>query len=218
MIENVKSGLVKTITTLANRVLCGNMNLAEALNGGGKMKKNIKTIVLAALLVFPVAACENEAPPAAPEEQELAVENATQVVETAKPMQEYTSLAKAEKSTGIICPLPELLPEGYLQTKISSIVNEAIQITYAKNDKKILYRVAKAEKNNDEAAASDDKILPIAELDVLVKSENGLVTSAAWLHSGQNYIVYFDEPVDEDFLSRFIESIPLNESADGKAK
>ncbi len=126
------------------------------------------------------------------------------------PVVQYDSIMEAEAATHVVASAPTILPPGYSLASVSAIDNKVLQVIY-KNpaDSQVCYRVALGTGDISGLYGEyETKTLDIAGMPVTTKWDKGGIILAMWTHAEQTYSVYFEEPVDLDFITRFIQSLP----------
>lgn len=143
------------------------------------MKKFI-LLTFCVIMALSFVACNNE--------KTLVDEDSVQIQ---NPFVDCESIEEAENLVGFGISIPEEILEGYVQTSISVIENELVEVNFEDSENQICFRKAKGQEDisGDYNKYKEVELLEINEKNVNLKGNDGKVNVATWTDEDYSYAI-----------------------------
>lgn len=131
------------------------------------------------------------------------------LVQIPNPIIEYNTVDEAKASLGIDASIPTALPAGYELSKITTISNTALDLTYVNGESELSYRTAKSleDISGDYNTYEFTKTAEINGYEVSYSGNGQKVHNAKWNNGEFSFSIYADNGITFDELKSMIESI-----------
>lgn len=131
------------------------------------------------------------------------------MVQIPNPIIEYNTVDEAKASLGIDASIPTALPAGYELSKITTISNTALDLTYVNGESELSYRTAKSleDISGDYNTYEFTKTAEINGYEISYSGNGQKVHNAKWNNGEFSFSIYADNGITFDELKSMIESI-----------
>lgn len=138
-----------------------------------------------------------------------ASESADDAVQVPNPLVVYNSVDEARAAMNWQFAVPSSIPEGYGIKDVIVIGNSLAEVNYIHNDKEMVYRTQKGEKDisGDYTVYKTVETVTVDEVDVTVKGADADIGLATWCKDGISYSLQFGEAIDMETLTAVIQDI-----------
>lgn len=135
-------------------------------------------------------------------------------VQIPNPIKEYNTVDEAKKAVAFKVLVPEIMPEGYTLSWVSTINDELFQISYKNGDNEILYRTAEG----TEDISGDYNVYDVCEAEnvnsneVTLKGDGKMVYTAVWSEGESAYSLNSQKGLSKDTFIEIIKSTDYTEN------